>query len=346
MNRTERIYYLDILKTIAIFGIIFIHVSILAGETCIKGINITNFVEVFKFSVPIFLMITGTLLLNRNYSSLSDFFKRKLSRITFPYLFWFIFILIAVIFGSQPETYSNFVSFFFTTFFNFNMSWYFWMILGIYFTIPIINAFVTNEGMEGCKYFILMFIFASIFYQILIYFKFASFIDLRLFIYPFGFLVLGYYLSNHEFKNRNAVIILSIIIFLVTTVIKVRFDIFPMELTHLIVDNASLGQLSFIDVSILQILQASSVFLLIRYISDYLSVFKKFCISISRASYGMYLSHIPVYLFLFHYLQIPKTGTGAFLTIILGSLIIFFISWILVLILSKIPYIKKLSGYA
>ena len=346
MNKAERIYYLDILKTIAIFGIIFIHVSILADGIAIKGINITNFVEVFKFSVPIFLMITGTLLLNRDYPSLSDFFKRKLSRITIPYLFWFIFILIAVIFGSQYETYSNFVSFFFTTFFNFNMSWYFWMILGIYFTIPILNAFVKNEGLDGCKFFVAMFIFASLFYQILIYFKFVSFIDLRFFIYPFGFVILGYYLSHYEFKNKKAIILLSIIVFLVITIMKVRSDIFPMELTHIIIDNPSIGQLSFIDVGIIQILQAGSVFLLIRYISDYLSVFKKFCTSVSRASYGMYLSHIPVYLFLFHYIQIPKTGSGAFLTVILGSLSIYFISWIIVLILSKIPFIKRLSGYA
>ena len=346
MNKGERIYYLDILKTVAIFGIIFIHTVILAGETSVKGINITNFVEVFKYSVPVFLMITGALLLNREYSSLIDFFKRKLSRITFPYLFWFIFILVAVIFSSQPQVYSNFSDFFFTTFFNFDMSWYFWMILGVYFTIPVINAFVKNEGLAACRFFILMFIVSSIFYQILIYFKFVSFLDLRLFIYPFGFLVLGYYLSNYKFKNKKAIILLSIIVFLVTTVLKLRFDIIPFELTHIIIDNPSIGQISFIDVSIMQILQASSVFLFVRYVSDYLIIFRKFCTSVSRATYGMYLSHIPIYLFLFHYLQIPKTGTEAFFTIVLASIFIFLMSWILVLLVNKIPHSKYFSGYA
>ena len=73
------------------------------------------------------------------------------------------------------------------------------MVLGAYLTIPIINEFIVNKGMRGAKYFIVLFIISSLFYQILIFFNISSFVDLRFFLGPINYIVLGFYLSNKIF---------------------------------------------------------------------------------------------------------------------------------------------------
>ena len=83
MYETNRIYYLDVLKFISIFGVIFIHLCGFSGHSEILHFRITYFSEIFRFAVPVFLMITGTLLLNREIS-ISDFLKKRFSRIVYP----------------------------------------------------------------------------------------------------------------------------------------------------------------------------------------------------------------------------------------------------------------------
>ena len=52
-----------------------------------------TFHDIGDIGVAIFLMISGALLLNRDYPSLSDFLKRRFARIVYPFIFWIILIL-------------------------------------------------------------------------------------------------------------------------------------------------------------------------------------------------------------------------------------------------------------
>ena len=90
MNQSKRIFYYDALKTLAIIGIVFCHAAV---PFVISGIDrpdfyISAFFDCFRdFSIPIFVMLSGALLINRR-DSLKTFFKRRLSRIFIPFLFW------------------------------------------------------------------------------------------------------------------------------------------------------------------------------------------------------------------------------------------------------------------
>ena len=55
----------DILKFIAIFGVIFIYLCGFVGHGEVLHFKIAGFLEIYRVAVPIFLMITGALLLNR-----------------------------------------------------------------------------------------------------------------------------------------------------------------------------------------------------------------------------------------------------------------------------------------
>lgn len=83
----NRIEYYDNLRVLAIFGIIAIHVFQLwhHGEQAF-GLYIYMFSEIVRYSVPIFLMLSGALLLNREVE-LNYFLKHRLTRILYPFLF-------------------------------------------------------------------------------------------------------------------------------------------------------------------------------------------------------------------------------------------------------------------
>ena len=340
----ERIYYIDVLKFIAIFGVIFIHVCGFTGHSEILHTPITHFSQLFVFAVPIFLMITGTLLLKRNIT-LSSFLKKRLSRVIFPYLFWIILAIITFLYISNSPV-SDYPMVIADKFFNMSWNWYFWMILGVYFVIPIINEFIINKGIEGCKYFIALMISASIFYSVCSYLSYKTTFDLRYFIYPISFVVLGYFLANYEFKMpKNRLILISLIVFIIATGLKfVFFDAVILETT-----NESIFLNSFLDINILSILQSASLFLIFKNLNYRIlnkSPVKRFITSVSRSSYGMYLSEI---ILLIPLSQIFKnytaTGTQCFFYLIAFTVLIFFLTWIFVLAVDRIPKLHKFSGY-
>ena len=100
----QRIKYYDTLRFLAIFGVIALHVFQTWPNATVMNIRIDTFSEIFKFAVPVFLMISGALLLNRDIT-LDDFFKRRFARLTYPFILYLIlyaavlFILMSYVAG-------------------------------------------------------------------------------------------------------------------------------------------------------------------------------------------------------------------------------------------------------
>ena len=87
MNSNQRIFYYDFLRAFAIFAVILCHVDGIIGysfwnlKVALPGLLTT----IALTGVPIFLMLSGALLLNKEYS-LKEFFKKRFSRIIYPFL--------------------------------------------------------------------------------------------------------------------------------------------------------------------------------------------------------------------------------------------------------------------
>ena len=333
--KKERIKYIDTLKFLAILAIIGLHMFQLWTNTEILNFNIYKLSEITRFGVPVFLMVSGALLLNKKIE-VKSFFKKRFARIILPLLFYTIISLIIL---NNPLL---------------KPFWYCWMIIGVYLTLPIINIFIEHAKIKEIEYFIIFFIFTSILYEITSYFNITQCLDLNFFIGPVSYLILGYYLSIKKFKfSAKKIIIISIILFILSTIIKIKYgDAFYF--------NHSPNLMSRLNLSFPQIIQASSMFIIIKYLYEIKTgIFSKiknileiktvnsFILSVSRASYGMYLLHTFLYRgFLEEYVKtLNFTGTQTCIFIILSTIGLFLISWLVVLILGQIPYIKKLSGY-
>lgn len=345
-----RLEYIDLLKFFAIFSIIAQHCFLVWQNVEVMNIKVYGFSGILRFGVPIFIMISGALLLNRDIE-IGSFLKKKTSRLVYPFIFFYIITFLFVFLTGHTHAQTSDIFFF---------RWYFWMILGVYLSIPIINKFIQHSSMKEISYFIYIFIFASIFYQITYILGIIQCFDLTLFLSPLGYLVLGYYLSKKEFNlSTNKIITLSIIIFLISSFIESLIITGSIPMTEFNLANSSIGLTSYLDVNIIKIIQSASLFILCKYIYQSNSIYKpiknflktkiisKFVISVSRASYGMYLINLIPQLILYYYIKPLKlSGLQSSITIIGSSIIIFLVSWIIIIILSKIPYIKYLSGYA
>lgn len=350
----ERIKYYDTLRFLAIFGVIILHVfQSFPSGTLIANFKIISLSEIFKFAVPVFLMISGALLLGRDIE-LTDFFKRRFTRLTFPFiLYMIIYAAVLFILMSYVTGFGGLDKWLLKLPFHYN--WYFWTILSLYLAIPVINKFILHSSFKEIEYFLYVLVAGSIIYQIFLVFKFDSFIDLNFFIGPIAYLILGYWLSRKEFSNR--IYKIAVVFFIGATLFKMagQLGYIPMPLIENYEATRSMIVSSFIDMGFLQIVQASALFLIIRYIYSTDNVIHSFLtgnkvnafiLSVSQASYGMYLFHHtliePLRCILYKF---TFTGAETLILIVVLTLIIFIACWLVVLAISKIPVISKYSGY-
>lgn len=329
MKTKERIFYYDFLRAFAIIAVIICHVDIFYGSlsTPLQIIAKLTFHDIGRIGVPIFLMISGALLLNRDYD-LSDFLKRRFTRIIYPYIFWIALISIGLLLfkSSYGFIWSVIIG-------DFSVGWYFWTLIGIYLFIPIINSFIRDYGEKGMKYFLIIW-FITIFLRMIHHYPLFTNLNLDYFTSYVGYPILGYYLINKEFKlNDKKMIFVSIIVFIIFMAIFVYFDYNKIDFIREIYLNVPM------------IFISSSFLLLIKYI-DRITSFKriknniigKAITSLSIYSYGMYFSHVIV----LKVLSIVNPHSNLLFPVMLILMIV--LSWLLVHIVYHIPYLKKVSG--
>ncbi|MBQ2666515.1 acyltransferase [Methanobrevibacter sp.] len=330
ISKSKRIFYYDFLRTIAILAVILCHVDGMIGY----GFNnlknaIPGFLTIISVTgVPIFLMLTGALLLNKNYS-LIDFYKRRFRRIIPPFIFW---MAITIIFGVIFLNWSNvdvFNEFFGIT----SHTWYIWTLIPIYILLPLINEYIKRFKFKGIELLLIIWLIAiifDVFTHIPIWFVLSNLLGFM------GFVILGYYLDNKKFSISNKKMLLfGILIFTLFT------------LMHMFVMYNEINVYTDIYLNILTIFQSCGVFLIVKNLdilsknnlytkirSNYIG---KIVISISILSYGMYFAHY-ILIKYFETLNIHSIKLLPAIFILIAGL-----SWLVNLVLSKIPFVKSIS---
>lgn len=355
INGRNRIFYLDEIRALAIILVILCHVL---REYCkIRPVGSPGWcfsailIDIGVMGVPLFLMISGSLLLNRDYE-LADFLKRRFTRILIPFIFWALILPIYKIFiYPTSPTLTNYISLFLD-----GQYWFIWMLIGVYLFLPIINAFIQKYKIKGVEYFLVIWI-VTLFLNTFGLYPFHN-LELSYFAGYLGYLVLGYYLTAKEFKlSDKQMIWLGILLLVVFTAINMHFT-----LTHGKVGAISESALKYYHYKTLVVaLQSAGLFLIFEYFAKYssnckniinkvYSFFKdtamsKIIYSISVCSYGIFLTH---YFFVYGFRWIDKnifpiySETVKYLPIAL--ILVVFLSWVLIYILSKIPHLKEISG--
>ena len=349
METSKRIFYFDELRALAIIGIVFCHASVafvLSGVSK-SDFYISAFFDCFRdFSIPIFVMLSGALLIGKN-DSFKVFFKKRLSRIFIPFLFW---VIIYIIYSSAYITHgfnlSSAIDIFFGTSSTLGVAfWFIWMIIIAYFGIFVINKLMQfNANVIN-----ILTVFAFIYILICQFSLFDPYSSKIIYFVSFiAYVLIGYFISSNDYLERkisaNKLVIITLMLSIGSYLAYIFSFVVPMSVSH--------GQfitLSYFNIPILFI--SVNVFLFFKFLSKSKyslknNKIKKAISTISMYSFGIYLAHYVI----LHSLRmniakiIDFTSQSPLIWIPLFVILTTFISLIILVILDKIPILNKFTG--
>lgn len=174
INKRENIGWIDLLRVTACFLVVFAHccdpfVARFDTDrpTFLQGCALGSAV---RCCVPLFVMMTGVLLFPvRN--GMSEFYKKRIGRIVVPLIFWSVMLpVLYFIYLNYITTTDNptidmsaftlekTITKIWTFIFNFNYDttplWYLYMLVGLYFIIPIFHAWLERATRKDIKLFL------------------------------------------------------------------------------------------------------------------------------------------------------------------------------------------------
>lgn len=349
---SERIFYFDALRTIAILSVVLLHVTGHLGEMMhYNALSIFSFNGLFelfmnnftRIGVDLFFVLSGALLLGREWN-IKGFLQKRIPRITKPFLFWSLIFTLMLVAASYFIPSIHFITHF-TIYDILNLFvdtllgrapgsavyWFFWAMFGAYLIMPVFNRWVSNAGLVEVEYFLIFWIVETIFEYTLMM---PCPVKLTYFISPIGLVLLGYYLRHTERKVFNSPLIA---IFLIVIPALLMFVYSFMMVNQVVM-------FEFHRYSILPIIECVGVFCLFKtskYLNNPSNTTVKLVSSISICSYGMYLIHSQIIMFVRKILHISFNFTLDYLILFTAG---FIISWFIIYLLSKIPYLDEFVG--
>jgi surface polysaccharide O-acyltransferase-like enzyme len=343
--KSQNTDWINSLRLIALFAVIVLHTSAVLlsqyGKVPLTDWLAADFYNgLVRFAVPVFVMITGALLLHREYE-LGYFLKKRLTRVITPFLFWSLVYIgyswynDEISFDADAWTNTKLVLHLLKNGSSYHL-WYVYMLIGLYFVIPVISKFVRHATEKEILYFIIVWFGVMMLSQPYLA-RFNPQVDLHYFAGYIGYLVLGHYLAFKDFKSSKLLPWMIVLFIVVLAVIVTGTWI-------LYKNNSTIGTLFYEPVSPTIMLLASSMFLVVRYAkvkaSPLVLRVRDFACSYN---YGIYLGHALV-LYLLDLLAISYKLCNPLVSIPLTASLCFVLTLGLVWLINKLPYGKWISG--
>ena len=343
MSKENRIVYFDYLRFFAIIAVMLLHIS---GASW-NNIDVKSFAwQIFnifdgiaRWGVPIFVMISGALFLNRDIST-KQIYKKYILRLLIAYVVWSI---VYAIFqdGTIIERFVYVIKG------HYHM-WFILMIIGIYMCIPFIKPITQNNNI--IKYFLLLsFIFAFAIPEIItltgdfgniFLIKAVNTINenvvnmnLHIVLGYISYFILGYYLNNKKINKKQRIIIY--ILGLLGFAFTVGMDSLVALKTQKYCDN----YYGAFTVNVL--FESIAVFTWFKYSKFNNNTINKIIKRLSKCSFGAYLIHALVIEQLNIHFGLNTLLFNPIISVISIGIIAFIISFGLSSILNRIPVVKK-----
>ena len=324
-QKNQHIVWLDVVRFIAMFTVVCCHctdpfnfypgTAPNIGEIKLWG---AIYGSVLRPCVPLFVMITGALLLPVR-SDASTFYKKRIPRVFYPFLIWSVlynlFPWITGLLGLNPQIILDFfpyageevmqqsfsVSLEYILMIPFNFSilavhmWYIYLLIGLYLYLPVFSAWV-EKASERAK---LMFLLAwGVTLLLPYYYQFVSnylwgtcswnsFGMLYAFAGFNGYLLLGHYLKNLEWSLKKT---LAIGIPMFAVGYAVTFLGFR-HITALPEYTDEMLELFFTYCSLNVVMMTIPVFMLAKKVKGNSERMKKALANLTVCGFGIYMIH-------------------------------------------------------
>lgn len=343
-NNKERIIYFDLLRIVACFSVVMLHVSsqywYYLPVTDFRWLVCNTFDALFRFGVPIFVMISGALFLQREEGiSFQKLYFKNILKIVVVYIVWSIFYAVWSASGTMQITIRDFLKIVLESKYHL---WFLRMLLSIYIMIPIFMIVAQKGGKKLIEYLLALFFVFQIVrctfmalplhYQIL---KILSLFNMDSTIGYIGYFFLGYYLYQYPVKKevRKWIYLFGMVGAVLASGLSAYFSI-----KHGVAESGL-----FDSFSIFTFFICVALFVYFRSLDEKIklnSKVQKVVLNLSADTFGIYLIHIFLIEMLFrlgiHSMMFPNILCIPFLTCLcfgIGALVIAFIR--------RIPFVGK-----
>lgn len=339
-NSNQRIVYLDLLRVIATFAVILLHVS--AGDFLSLSFSGDWYIalvydSLVRWCVPVFVMISGVLLLNPDKEiTYQDILKNRVPRLLLAYVFW---ALLYVMYGFVLRGFDGF------TIRRLIRGaivdprvhlWFLPMLMGVYLLVPMLRKIAQDNRL--LRYALIVWaVFVCVgFFQFVEAFKlvkhFYSLFKMNSVVGYSGYFLFGYFLSRYDFSKRERtwIYLLGIAGALVTI-----FATF-----HISVSTGEANERYFSNLSIQVAAMATALFVLVKELALKCGTRTlKFVGFVRKDLFGVYLIHL---------LWFPVVNTEAFrhccstiITLPLITIIVFLLSLFTTKLIRLVPGLRK-----
>lgn len=334
---SNSLQWVHILRALATFAVIVLHCTIPAGNTfdteSSSWLTASFINSSIRFCVPIFLMLSGVLLLGKNYT-LKEFLQKRMSRIVLPFLFWstiYFFMIFPIRDTISQIGFDYFKAMKAGTCYHL---WYVYMIIGVYLFLPIINKWILQASKNEILFYLIIWL-GVLMIDLPGVNRFFTRIDWRYFSGFLGYLILGYYLNKNITITKNRWVYAFIFVF---------GNLLTFTLTYITSKESGTQNKTFYNYLTPNVIISSmSIFLLFKDCIIKESTFTKLINIISKYSYGIYLSHVLAMIILSK-TGITITTTLTFVNIFANALLSLTLALLITFTLNKLPLGKYISG--
>lgn len=204
----QYLYNYDLLRGLAILLVAVQHAwSMSEMDTDSWGLLCYGYRTIVNCGVPLFVVLSGALLLDAPIRPMSDFFRRRFSRILFPFLIWATAVYLLSFVTHKYEDmdswlafFGNYIPYLLTNRIN-DAHWFVHMILVLYLLAPFLQRAFTLCDRNSIRALLLVWIVVMIFRSF-----FTDVYVLRytsgLFVY-LGCFIAGYYIHHYKLNQGN-----------------------------------------------------------------------------------------------------------------------------------------------
>jgi surface polysaccharide O-acyltransferase-like enzyme len=351
-DKKKRYFGIDLIRVVACFLVMLTH----AGELYYidsKGGLIKDkknvwpgiFNSISRVCVPLFVIISGYLLLPMK-TDYKTFFKKRMTRIVFPFIIFCILYDIYFLIKGDIN-YKNMLLNIPLIFINYGTQlghlWFMYMIIGVYLFMPIITPWIEKAEKVHFYYYFSIWLISSTTYYIHIAFNeiwgeayWNKNTMVSEFFGDFGYAVLGAFIKLH-LKEKN-LYILGLILYAVGTGFTMFGYLYSRETANTCEEIEVTWKFDSINV----IIASCGIFLLLRKIECKNELVVKIFNDIALKSYGMYLAHI-FFLQLYAY-ALDATNQFPLWCIFVVAILTFISSYLVIKGISYIPYSQFIIG--
>ena len=348
---------LDAIRTVALVRVLMVHVSayiVLAyplpsGKEFIVG-NLFN--GLFRAGVPLFIMLTGALLLDEDRAfDVKKFYKNSLLPMVWLTIGWLLaygafYAAVLPALRGEPASAGAFWDFLLSfQGSNYPHLWYMFFLVGMYLSIPILRLFVKREN----KPYILGLILGTVVFAYLVntlnVFTRNSTITVSAFAGKFhmeyltsylGYLLLGWYLTNFRPEKKQRIILYVLGAAAVClSIITVQLSIGRIpNIRGFVYEQGTLPMLFY----------SCASFVLISEVCRGKTTTNRVFVALGKWGFGIYMIHV-AYLELFTQVILPYASFGLqspFLYILLCFAFTAAASLVTVGAVSRVKYLKKI----